>query len=87
MEKIDKIAVLYGGSSSEREISIQSGEGVYKSIIELGYIADLIEINDLEELSELRVYDFIFIALHGFEGEGGSLQKCLDDLNLSLIHI
>ena len=82
MEKINKIAVLYGGSSSEREISIQSGEGVYKSIIELGYIADLIEINDLEELSELRVYDFIFIALHGFEGEGGSLQKCLDDLNI-----
>ena len=82
MEKINKIAVLYGGSSSEREISIQSGEGVYKSIIELGYIADLIEINDLEELSELKVYDFIFIALHGFEGESGSLQKCLDDLNI-----
>ena len=50
MEKINKIAVLYGGSSSEREISIQSGEGVYKSIIELGYIADLIDINDLEGL-------------------------------------
>ena len=82
MEKIDKIAVLYGGSSSEREISIQSGEGVYKSIIELGYIADLIEINDLEEISELRVYDFIFIALHGFEGEGGQIQKNLDDLNI-----
>ena len=82
MEKINKIAVLYGGSSSEREISIQSGEGVYKSIIELGYIADLIDINDLEQISELRVYDFIFIALHGFEGEDGSLQKSLDDLNI-----
>ena len=79
---INKIAVLYGGSSSEREISIQSGEGVYNSVIELGYTADLIDINDIEELSELRVYDFIFIALHGFEGEGGSLQKCLDDLNI-----
>ena len=82
MEMINKIAVLYGGSSSEREISIQSGEGVYNSVIELGYTADLIDINDLEELSELIVYDFIFIALHGFEGEGGSLQKCLDDLNI-----
>ena len=82
MEKINKIAVLCGGSSSEREISIQSGEGVYKSIIELGYIADLIDINDLEGFKELREYDFVFIALHGFEGEDGTLQKCLDDLNI-----
>ena len=82
MEKINKIAVLYGGSSSEREISIQSGEGVYKAIIELGFVADLIDINDLEDLSELTVFDFIFIALHGFEGEGGKLQKDLDDLNI-----
>ena len=82
MGDINKIAVLYGGSSSEREISIQSGEGVYKAIIELGFVADLIDINDLEDLSELTVFDFIFIALHGFEGEGGKLQKDLDDLNI-----
>ena len=82
MGDINKIAVLYGGSSSEREISIQSGEGVYKAIIELGFIGDLIDINDLEDLSELKVFDFIFIALHGFEGEGGKLQKDLDDLNI-----
>ena len=83
MEDMNKIAVLYGGSSSEREISIQSGEGVYKAIIELGYIAELIDINDLKDLSELKIYDFIFIALHGFEGEGGKLQKDLDDLKIS----
>ena len=82
MGDINKIAVLYGGSSSEREISIQSGEGVYKAIIELGFVADLIDINDLEDLSELTIFDFIFIALHGFEGEGGKLQKDLDDLNI-----
>ena len=82
MEEINKIAVLYGGSSSEREISIQSGEGVYKAIIELGYIAELIDLNDLEDLNVLKVYDFIFVALHGFEGEGGKLQKDLDDLNI-----
>ena len=82
MEDMNKIAVLYGGSSSEREISIQSGEGVYKAIVELGYITELIDINDLEDLCELKIYDFIFIALHGFEGEGGKLQKDLDDLNI-----
>ena len=50
MGDINKIAVLYGGSSSEREISIQSGEGVYRAIIELGFDADLIDINDLVDM-------------------------------------
>ena len=82
MQNINKIGVLYGGSSSEREISIQSGEGVYRAILDLGYNADLIEFNNLKDLSELSNYDFIFIALHGFEGEGGQIQKNLDDLNI-----
>ena len=47
MQKINKIGVLYGGSSSEREISIQSGEGVHKAILDLGYNSDLIEFNNL----------------------------------------
>ena len=82
MQNINKIAVLYGGSSSEREISIESGQGVYEAILDLGYIADLIEFNTLKDLSQLSDYDFIFIALHGFEGEGGEIQKNLDDLNI-----
>ena len=76
------IAVLCGGSSSEREISILSGKGVYKAIIEFGYQSELIEFDDLNNLEELKNYDFVFIALHGFEGEGGLLQKKLDDLNI-----
>tara|TARA_B100001250_G_C19798188_1_gene789755 strand:+ start:454 stop:1377 length:924 start_codon:yes stop_codon:yes gene_type:complete len=82
MEEINKIAVLYGGSSSEREISLQSGQGVHKAICDLGYQSDLIEFKNLRNLNELKIYDFIFIALHGFEGEGGKLQKDLDSLNI-----
>ena len=82
MEKINKIAVLCGGSSSEREISIQSGKGVYNAICDLGYESDLIDFKDLSDLHKLKIYDFIFIALHGFEGESGKLQKDLDDLNI-----
>ena len=44
------IAVLCGGSSSEREISILSGKGVYKAIIEFGYESELIEFDDLNNL-------------------------------------
>ena len=82
MEVIRKIGVLYGGSSSEREISLLSGEGVHDAICELGYESHLIDFKELKDLKELKDYDFIFIALHGFEGEGGKLQKDLDDLNI-----
>ena len=82
MDKIKKIAVLYGGLSSEREISLKSGIGVHKATCELGYESDLIDFKNLNNLHELKVYDFVFIALHGFEGEGGKLQEDLDNLNI-----
>ena len=82
MDKIKKIAVLYGGLSSEREISLKSGMGVHKAICDLGYESDLIDFKNLNNLHELKIYDFVFIALHGFEGEGGKLQEDLDDLNI-----
>ena len=45
MESIKKIAVLYGGSSSEREVSIESGKRVHDAIIELGYECKKFDIN------------------------------------------
>ena len=82
MYEINNIAVLYGGSSSEREISLKSGNGVHKAILELGYESSLIDFRDLESLEKLINFDYIFIALHGFEGEGGKLQENLDNLNI-----
>lgn len=82
MGKIKNIAVIYGGTSSEREISIRSGSGVHNALIDLGYQSKLIDFRDLEYINELKDYDFVFIALHGFEGEGGFLQKELDKLNI-----
>ena len=52
MEVIRKIGVLYGGSSSEREISLLSGEGVHDAICELGYESHLI---DFKELSLIHI--------------------------------
>ena len=43
MENIKKIAVLCGGSSSEREISLQSGQGIYEALCDLGYKSNLID--------------------------------------------
>ena len=82
MEMIKKIAVLCGGSSSERQISLQSGEGVHEAMKELGYESELLDFKNITNFNELKIYDFVFIALHGFEGEGGELQKNLDDLDI-----
>jgi D-alanine-D-alanine ligase len=75
MENLKNIAVIYGGSSSEREISLQSGSGIYEAVRALGHESSLIDFIDLIDLTELKNNDLIFIALHGFEGEGGGLQK------------
>tara|TARA_X000000950_G_C13801472_1_gene613715 strand:+ start:235 stop:1203 length:969 start_codon:yes stop_codon:yes gene_type:complete len=82
MDELNKIAVLYGGTSLERDISLKSGEAVYRSILDLGYKSNLIDFKGLSSLNILKKYDFIFIALHGFEGEGGELQRKLDALNI-----
>ena len=82
MESIDKIAVLFGGSSGEREVSLESGKRVYDAIITLGYDCDKFDINDIKDINVLRNFDFIFIALHGEEGESGALQKQLETIGI-----
>ena len=67
MEKLNNIVVIYGGSSSEREISLKSGKGIFDAVNQLGFEAELIDYNDLDDLGVLKKYDLVFIALHGFE--------------------
>ena len=80
--KISSVVVLYGGTSSEREISLQSGQNIYEALQNLGYKAELLDFKDLEHIDKLRDYDFVFIALHGHEGESGLLQENLDRLGI-----
>ena len=74
--------MLYGGASSERDISLESGKGIYEALDQLGYFVTLKDFNNLEKLEDLKKYDLVFIALHGFEGESGILQKDLDNLGI-----
>ena len=80
--KISSVVVLYGGTSSEREISLQSGQNIYEALQNLGLKAELLDFKDLEHIDKLRDYDFVFIALHGHEGESGLLQENLDRLGI-----
>ena len=82
MEEIKKIIVICGGSSSEREISLQSGKGVYDALKKLGYETTIVDFKTINDFNIFKTYDLIFIALHGFEGEGGNLQEKFDDLSI-----
>ena len=81
MENLTKVVVIYGGSSAEREISLISGAAVQNSLKEEGIQSDLLDFISLQKLPSLKEYDIAFIALHGYEGEGGDLQKFLDKNN------
>jgi len=72
-----KIIVLYGGESSEREVSLESGRNIYLAILELGYKASLVDYPKEFTADILQDFNFVFIALHGKDGESGDLQKYL----------
>jgi len=79
----DKIAVLSGGTSAEREVSLNSGAAVLAGLREGGVNAHLVDPKetDVTRLKELG-FDKVFIALHGRGGEDGTLQGLLDIIGL-----
>ncbi len=79
---IEKITVLYGGESSERSISLESGKYVFKSVKRLGYEAELVDYPSEFSPEKFLQGDFVFIALHGQDGESGELQSFLQQNNI-----
>lgn len=78
-----KVAVLYGGSSAEREVSLMSGAAVHKGLLEKQVDAHLVDYSDVlpHQLVE-QGFNRVWIALHGRGGEDGSLQGALEQLGL-----
>jgi D-alanine-D-alanine ligase len=81
--KIGKTAVLYGGASSEREVSLMSGQGVLAALRGKGVDAHPFDPAE-RDLGELKKEGFerCFIALHGRHGEDGTVQGALELMNL-----
>ncbi|MDG2117285.1 MAG: D-alanine--D-alanine ligase [Porticoccaceae bacterium] len=78
-----RVGLLYGGVSSEREISLMSGAAVHQALLNLG--VDVVAIDaGTDLLQQLPQYnlDRVFIALHGPGGEDGTLQGALEYLDL-----
>ncbi len=86
MGKIE-IAILAGGWSGEREISIKSGEAVYRSLDRKRYNVTWYDpLKDLESLLKARQgIDLAFVLLHGKFGEDGRIQGFLDLLNIPFV--
>jgi len=81
------VAVLMGGWSSEREVSLTSGRGVGEALESLGHEVTLIDMDRdvAQRLAEVNP-DVVFNALHGTPGEDGSIQGMLDLMGIRYTH-
>ena len=82
-----KVALLAGGASGERDISLASGEGARAALEEAGFtvsVFDPAEKSDLKALIDGE-FDVAFICLHGRYGEDGTIQGLLEILGIPYI--
>lgn len=77
MSEFGKVAVLFGGTSAEREVSLNSGSRVLAALRGQGIDAHAFDPAE-QALEALRGYDRAFIALHGRHGEDGTIQGALE---------
>src|SRR5581483_7583603 len=77
------VAVVMGGSSLEREISIKSGSEVLRALQSLGYDARSLDYDErfFDALRQIKP-DVVFVALHGPGGEDGHVQALLEYLQI-----
>jgi len=83
MQQFGKVAVMMGGSSAEREVSLMSGAGVLAALLSKGVDAHAFDPAE-KPLANLKSegFDRVFIALHGPFGEDGTLQGALETLGI-----
>mgnify|MGYP001136973031 FL=1 len=82
--RFGKVAVLFGGTSAEREVSLKSGRAVLEALQRQGVDAHGIDMVDNTVLETLKHGGFarVFIVLHGRGGEDGVIQGALETLGL-----
>ena len=78
-----KVCILYGGISSEREVSLNTGKSICNSVLQ-DYDIVMHDWNgDYDLMYEVvKGVDLVFIALHGGDGENGTIQKYLESKNI-----
>lgn len=81
MSKFGKVAVLFGGKSGEREVSLKSGSAVLAALLRQGVNAEAFD-PVARPLHDLENYDLAMISLHGRYGEDGTIQGALELLGI-----
>ena len=83
IKSFSKVAVLYGGSSSEREISLITGKAVFESLQSKGLEVILVDtVDPFIEVLKTEKVTHAWIALHGSDGEDGKIQSILNMLKI-----
>ena len=78
-----KIGVLMGGLSSEKAVSLATGEAVVTALLERGYDVEPVFVDrDVDLVLRQSTIDVAFIALHGRYGEDGCIQGLLEVLGI-----
>ncbi|MHC4832181.1 MAG: D-alanine--D-alanine ligase [Planctomycetota bacterium] len=81
LKRPERVGVLLGGISREREVSLRSGEAVAKALTGQGFAVTLFDVKDRELTGiEDHEFDAVFLALHGHFGEDGGVQRRLEKL-------
>ena len=83
--KAPKIAVLKGGTSSEREVSLRSGAAVAQALRNGNYDVCEIDIKECAVTDEMRSADAVYVVLHGGFGEDGGIQKVMEDEDIAFV--
>lgn len=83
-EAFGRVAVLMGGDSAERSISLKSGQAVTEALEAAGVNVEAVDVQgtDLLRIAAENRYDRCFIALHGRGGEDGTAQAILDQAGI-----
>jgi len=81
MSGFGKVAVLFGGTSAEREVSLNSGSRVLAALLGQGIDAHAFDPAE-QPLDALKGYERAFIALHGRHGEDGTIQGALEVMHI-----
>ena len=78
-----KVGVIMGGISSEREISLKSGNSIVEKIDKTKYEVIPVVIDNKEDIiTKVKGLDFALLALHGKFGEDGTIQGALETMGI-----
>ena len=82
ISKEAKIAVLCGGMSSEREVSLRSGKNILAALKRLGYAnAEIVDVSE-NIMNDLKGFEYAYNTLHGKYGEDGCIQGVLEIMKI-----